>query len=74
MVNAATLEQARAAKQELTAALGGHPALAGIGIARARGGFAVKVNLRERPPDLDVPARVQGVDVLVEVVGRIRAR
>jgi hypothetical protein len=74
VVNPATLEQARAAKRDLSETLGGHPALAGIGIARWGDGFALKVNLRERPRDLDIPARVQGVAVRVEVVGRIVAR
>jgi hypothetical protein len=68
-----TLEQARAAKRELAAQLGEHPAVVGIGVARAGDGFAVKVNLRERPPDLEIPAEVGGVEVIVAVVGRIVA-
>ena len=70
----ASLEAARAAKEQLDSALGGHPAVNGLGITRVDGGFAVKVNLREAADDLAVPSEVDGVTVQVDVVGRITKR
>jgi hypothetical protein len=64
----AGLEQARAAKAALTAALEGHPAVNGIGIARVGDGYELKVNLRSPAP---VPEEVDGVPVRAVVVGEI---
>ena len=64
----ATLEQARAAKEALAAALQGHPAVSGVGIARAGEGYEIKVNLRAPAP---VPEEVDGVPVRTAVVGEI---
>jgi S1-C subfamily serine protease len=68
----ATLDQARAAKARVMELLEGSPELRGVGIARAQGGFCVKVNL-VRSPSAPLPADVDGVPVVVEVVGDIRA-
>jgi hypothetical protein len=44
-----------------------------VGIARASGGFCVKVNLQRRV-SVNLPATVDGVPILVEVVGDIHAK
>ncbi|MGH2382995.1 MAG: hypothetical protein ACRDG7_17480 [Candidatus Limnocylindria bacterium] len=68
----ATLDQARAAKARIAQLLAGTPELRGVGIARAERGFCVKVNL-EREPSAELPTDIDGVPILVEVVGDIRA-
>ncbi|MGH2444642.1 MAG: hypothetical protein ACRDGD_01160 [Candidatus Limnocylindria bacterium] len=68
----ASLDQARAAKAGLLELLSGRPELRGVGIARVPGGFGVKVNLL-RSPSAPLPVDVEGVPVVVEVVGEIRA-
>jgi hypothetical protein len=69
------LERARAAKSVLLDRLGGHPAVRGVGIARRASGYAVKLNLAEpKPRGLNIPKAVEGVPVVVEVVGRIAAQ
>lgn len=70
-----TRDQARAAKTRARELFAGAGALAGVGITRVAGGYAVKVNLSEPLPEgMDVPATVDGVPLRVEVVGRIRRR
>lgn len=68
----ATLEGAQVAKAILAAALASRPELRGIGIARLDCGFGVKVNLSRQPEDLIVPDDVNGVPVIVDIVGTIR--
>jgi hypothetical protein len=68
----ATLDEARAAKEKVRAALADRPEVTGIGIARHGDGYAVKIDLA-RPCDA-VPAEVAGVPVHAEIVGRIRKR
>ncbi|MDR3635325.1 MAG: hypothetical protein P4L84_16090 [Isosphaeraceae bacterium] len=71
----ADLEQARAAKERAKALFAGKASVVGVGINRVGGGFGVKVNLSEPPPPgVDLPATIDGVPVLVEVVGTIRKR
>jgi hypothetical protein len=72
-MNGATLEQARAAKAKLAAVLAGRPDLRGIGIAVLDCGYGVKVNLTRRPEDLSLPDDVDGVPVILDIVGPIRA-
>ncbi len=67
----AGLEEARAAKEALAAALKDHPAVNGIGIAPAGDGYEVKVNLSAPAP---VPEEVDGVPVRTAVVGDITTR
>ena len=66
------LARARAAKEkvkEIAAAIG---AVNGIGIAKVAGKYAVKVNLARATAEAEaIPAEVDGVPVIVEVVGRI---
>ena len=70
----ATLEQARAAKRQLAEDLRSESIVNGIGIARIDQGFGVLVNLREPAPWLTIPSQLDGVQVVVEVVGRIVPR
>ena len=74
MTVAAALDDARAAKVTLAARLAGEPAVVGIGVGRAPGGWAVRVDLARPVPELALPGEIDGVPVLVTVVGRIRAQ
>ena len=68
----ATLEQARTAKQRLAERLHGVANVRGIGIAVLDGGYGVKVNFATRPEAGVVPEDVDGVPVVVDVIGSIR--
>jgi hypothetical protein len=68
----ATLDEARAAKAKVQAALADFPEVTGIGITRDGTGYAVKVDLARACAA--VPAEVAGVPVRSEIVGRIRKR
>jgi hypothetical protein len=69
----ATLERSQAAKATIAAALTGRPELRGIGIAVLDCGYGVKVNLSSRPADLSLPDEVDGVPIIIDIVGTIRA-
>ena len=69
----ATLDRARAAKQKLAERLRNVADVRGIGIAVLDGGYGVKVNFGGRPPAGVVPDDVDGVPVIVDVVGPIRS-
>jgi hypothetical protein len=69
-----TLEQARAAKAKALAVFERLAPVVGVGITRIGDGYGLKVNLRERPADAELPDAVEGVPVRVEVVGQIRPR
>ena len=70
-----TLEQARAAKAAAQRRFEQLPSLVGVGVTRVDGEYAIKINLREPlTPAADVPADIDGVPVVVEVVGAIRKR
>lgn len=72
---AASIEQARAAKEKALKGLGRTLAVVGIGITRVDAGYGLKVNLREAPPrGVSLPDAIDGVPVRIEVVGRIRGR
>lgn len=66
----ASLARARAAKETLSAALHGLPELRGLGIAVLDGGYGVKVNLA-RAARCEIPAEVDEVPVVVEIIGAI---
>lgn len=66
----ATLDEARAAKAKLAALLESLPELQGLGIAVLDGGFGLKVNLETATP-FEIPPDVDGVPVVVAIVGRI---
>jgi hypothetical protein len=63
---------ARAAKSSLAAQLASDPGVVGIGLARRDTGYVVKVNLADESAADRVPADVDGVRVVTEVVGAIR--
>lgn len=65
------LENARAAKTEALRQFGDLPCVNGIGLSRRGSGFAVKINLEEKT-DVVFPNKINGVDIVVDVVGKIR--
>lgn len=67
----ATYREAEAAQEVASAILGDDDNVAGIGVARANGGFGVRVNLES--PGSGLPPEINGVPVLIRVVGRIEA-
>ena len=69
----ASLAEARAAKVKVGELLGDHPDVRGVGIARSNGSFGLKVNVASRKTIAAVPCDVDGVPVLVEVVGEVRS-
>jgi hypothetical protein len=66
------LEAARAAKQKISEKLTGNSLVRGIGITRVDHRYAVKVNVA-RPGAVSVPDEVDGVPVMVVVVGNLVA-
>ncbi len=72
MKEGVSLEAARAAKQKALTALEGRAEVNGVGITRVGAGYGIKVNLAAAPPrGTALPEEVDGVPVLVEIVGRI---
>jgi hypothetical protein len=69
----ASLERALAAKEKLRRMVGDSPDVCGIGIAALPDGFGVKLNLRRTPEPGTIPDDVDGVPVIVDVVGSIKA-
>jgi hypothetical protein len=69
-----SLERALAAKARLHELLGDSPDVCGIGIAALPEGYGVKLNLRRAPQPGAIPGDVDGVPVIVDVVGSIRAK
>lgn len=67
------MAEARTAKPKLLALVERLEGVRGIGITRAGDGYALKLNLA-RGGTLEVPRDVDGVPVIVEVVGRIAKR
>jgi hypothetical protein len=65
---------ARAARSALAAQLGTDPGVVGIGLARRDSGYVVKVDLTDASAAGRVPGAVDGVRVVTEVVGTVRAR
>ena len=68
-----TRADARAAKSVLAASLGADPGVVGIGLARRQSDYVLKVNLVDSAAALRVPEDVDGVQVVTEVVGTVRA-
>jgi hypothetical protein len=73
-MKAATLSEARAAKEKLLRTVAKRREVNGVGITRAQRGYAIKLNLSEEVLDNDLPTEVDGVQVRVEVVGSISKR
>jgi PII-like signaling protein len=69
-MKAATLTEARAAKEKLLRKVAKRPDVNGVGITRGQGGYGLKVNLSE-DTGKRLPTDVDGVPVRVEVVGTI---
>jgi len=75
MSKGADIEKARIAKAKALLLFGDLVQVNGVGITRVAGGYGVKVNLSERPPSgVQLPEEVDGVPVVVEIVGRIMKR
>lgn len=75
MKEGTSLEVARAAKQKALTAFEGLAEVNGVGITRVGSGYGIKVNLAATPPtDADLPDEVDGVPLVIEVVGRIVRR
>jgi hypothetical protein len=73
-MGAVDLQRAQAAQDRLVDRLGEHPEVNGVGIARADGGYVIKVNVRRASARGAIPTEVDGVTVRVETVGPIRKR
>jgi len=72
---AITLEQAKAAKRDILQEYGHLGEVIGVGITRRGDDYVVKVNLSEAPhADSTLPQVHDGVPIVVEVVGQIKAR
>ena len=63
---------ARAAKSALSMQLAAVPEVVGIGLARRGTGYVVKVDLADPGAARRVPADVDGVRVVTQVVGVVR--
>jgi hypothetical protein len=66
------LEQARAAQSKLASMLAGIGELGGIGITLVDGGYGLRVNLTAEVAADAIPLDVDGIPVVVELVGEIR--
>jgi hypothetical protein len=69
-----TLEAARAAKDAAKRKFARRSGVVGIGLTRQGGGYALKVNLGEGATAARLPKDVNGVPVVVAVVGPVRKR
>lgn len=65
------LARARSAKEATVRLARKMPCVNAIGITKVRGRYAVKVSLSE-PAETALPESVEGVPLVVEVVGRVR--
>lgn len=65
------LEDTYAAEALAKRRFGGVKGINGIGVARRGSGYAVKINFVDEP-DIEIPDQISGVDVIVDVVGKIR--
>ena len=63
---------ARAAKSTLAERLSGDPGAVGIGLARRKSDYVLKVNLLDAAAAPRVPGNVNGVRVVTEVTGAVR--
>jgi hypothetical protein len=68
-----SLDAARAAKSRAKQIFEKVGPVCGVGLTRKRGRYAVKVNLEAAPKrGASVPTAIDGVPVVVEVVGKVR--
>ncbi len=72
MANGTPIEKARAAKTRALSVFAGLASVGGVGITRVGDGYGLKVNLTEAPSEgVDLPAEVDGVPVVIEIVGSV---
>jgi hypothetical protein len=64
---------ARAAKSALAERLAADPGVAGVGVARRDADYVVRVDLTEAGAGSRVPQDVDGVRVVTQVIGPVRA-
>ena len=65
------LEAARAAKSKAVRLLRSNTGVNGIGITRLEGVYAVRVNLERECDPGELPTEIDGVPVVIRVVGQI---
>ncbi len=65
------LEKAYVAKATAMRRFGDAKGINGIGVSRRGNGYAVKINF-SNDPDVAIPNKINNIDVIVEVVGKIR--
>lgn len=69
----AELDAARAAKSRVKGLFPKEAVVCGVGLTRRGGHYCIKVNLEhELGPDVQLPEEVDGVPVVIKVVGKIR--
>lgn len=69
------LEAARAVKSRALSLFSGLGEVNGVGITRVGNGYGLKVNLSAPPREaVSLPDEIDGVPIVVEVVGRITKR
>lgn len=75
MGKGASLSAARASKEAARRQVATEAEVVGVGIVKAKrgGGFAVKVNVKAAPLNA-LPAEVEGVPIVIEVIGTVRKR
>ena len=70
----AKLKSAQAAKDKALQIFGQYGKVVGVGITMQNETYAVKVNFESKPQADDLPSSIDGVPVVVEVVGSITKR
>lgn len=71
-MSVASLEQARAVQPKLEAMLEGVEGVSGIGLTLVGDGYGLRVNLETSLAMAAVPPELDGVPIVVEIVGEIR--
>ncbi len=67
-----TLDEARAAKADAHKVFETFAPVVGVGVTQVGTSYAVKINLSHAPKSgTEMPSEINGVSVVVEVVGRI---
>ncbi|WBS00119.1 hypothetical protein OU994_17500 [Pseudoduganella sp. SL102] len=74
-MNTSNINEARHAKSIAKVHLADVPGVevAGLGLTQSDGGYAVKVNLAHSAPKGSIPDKLNGVPLIVEVVGTVAA-
>jgi hypothetical protein len=69
-----SISEARSAKDQAKRELADVDGVVGIGLTKQGEGYAVKINLNHAVKPGTLPKRVQGVPLVVEIVGAITKR